>query len=321
MDRGQRNFRRLARISLAPLALWVICGCQTVKTPQEQIARTNLGREKNMNSMPDYVVGPPDIIDIEVLEALPGRPIAGERLVRPDGTITLGFYGDVYVSGLTLKEIKEKIIIHLRQFLTDEALGLVAERDEGNRRAGDAEDKAAEEKASKPVLVLPADSDRVSVDVASYNSQVYYVLGDVNAPGRLPLTGNETVLDALQYAGGLDPSAATNNIRLVRPAPPGACCAQTLPVNIAAIMQAGDTATNYQLMPGDRIFVYRDPIVRTTIFINRLAAPFNTVVNATLTYAFAARSVKSIGVPINGSSSTANRSAAATVPSISAPSR
>ena len=302
MDRGQNDYRRLARISLAPLALWVVCGCQTVRTPESQIAATNLGREKNMTSQPDYVVGPPDLIQIEVLEALPGRPISAvERLVRPDGTITLGFYGDIYVSGLTLKEIKVKLIIHLRQFLTDEALGLVAQQDDDPRRAS-----TGNPKANDAFYVDPADSDRVSVDVASYNSQVYYVLGDVNSPGRLPLTGNETVLDALQYAGGLDPSAATNNIRLVRPAPPGACCAQTLPVNIAAIMQAGDTTTNYQLMAGDRLFVYRDPIVRTTIFINRLAAPFNSVVNTLLTYSFTARSVKSIGVPINGGSTTRN---------------
>lgn len=315
MDRGQNDYRRLARISLAPLALWVVCGCQTVRTPESQIATTNLGRELNMTSMPDYVVGPPDLIQIEVLEALPGRPIqAVERLVRPDGTITLGFYGDIYVSGLTLKEIKVKVIIHLRQFLTDQALGLIAQRDDGRGPGTVNPDE------NKPLYVDPVDSDRVSVDVASYNSKVYYVLGDVNSPGRLPLTGNETVLDALQYAGGLDPSAATNNIRLVRPAPPGACCAQTLPVNIAAIMQAGDTTTNYQLMAGDRLFVYRDPIVRTTIFINRLAAPFNSVVNTILTYSFTARSVKSIGVPINGGT-TANRSAAAVTPVISGPAR
>ena len=75
--------------------------------------------------MPDYVVEPPDLILVEVLEALPGRPISGERLVRPDGKISLGFYGDVYVAGLTLPEVKEKIVLHLRKYLTDEVLGLV----------------------------------------------------------------------------------------------------------------------------------------------------------------------------------------------------
>ena len=75
----------------------------------------------------------------------------------------------------------------------------------------------------------------------------------------MPITGNETVLDAINYAGGLIATAAPTNIRLVRPAPPGACCEQILPVNLAAIINAGDPTTNYQLMPGDRLVVYRDP--------------------------------------------------------------
>src|SRR5208283_1752757 len=88
-------------------------------------------------------------------------------------------------------------------------------------------------------------------------------------------------------------------IRLVRPAPPGACCEQVLPVNLSAIMSGGDSTTNYQLMPGDRIVVYRDPIVRTTIFIDRLAAPFQTVLNSMLQFSFTARSLQllQVGVP------------------------
>ena len=78
--------------------------------------------------MPEYVVEPPDLLLVEVLEALPGRPITGERLVRPDGKISLGFYGEVYVAGLTTTEIKEKIVLHLRKFLPDELLGLGLDR-------------------------------------------------------------------------------------------------------------------------------------------------------------------------------------------------
>src|SRR5207253_179463 len=50
-----------------------------------------------LHTLENYVVEPPDLLLVEVLEALPGRPISGERLVRPDGRISLGFYGDVYV--------------------------------------------------------------------------------------------------------------------------------------------------------------------------------------------------------------------------------
>jgi polysaccharide export outer membrane protein len=285
MDRTSTVRRKLGLFFT--MAALVVCGCQTVKTPEEKIAKSNLPRELSKVSQPEYVVEPPDIIVVEVLEALPGRPVTGERLVRPDGTISLGFYGDVYVAGLNLTEIKEKIVLHLRKYINDEVLGLVVEDADGK---------------NKPID--PKDSNRIFVDVVSFNSKVYYVQGDVGVPGRLPITGNETVLDAINYAGGLIPTASTVNIRLVRPAPPGACCEQTLPVNLAAIVNAGDPTTNYQMMPGDRLVVYRDPIVRTTVFLDRLASPFNSVLNSILQYSFTARSVKAINQPINGNTAT-----------------
>ncbi len=282
MDRSWVVRRKIG--CLFVLAATMACGCQTVKTPEEKIAKSNIPREFTKVSMPDYVVEPPDIIAVEVLEALPGRPITGERLVRPDGKISLGFYGEIYVAGLTTTEIKAKVVLRLREFVSDELLGLTL----------------LDISTGEYKRIEPEDSSRVFVDITSYNSKVYYVQGDVGVPGRLPITGNETVLDAIQYAGGLTPTASVVNVRLVRPAPPGACCEQTLPVNLAAIINAGDSTTNYQLMPGDRLVVYRDPIVRTTIFIDRLAAPFNSVLNTILQYSFTARSVKAINAPING---------------------
>ncbi len=218
--------------------------------------------------------------------------------MRPDGTITLGFYGDVYVAGLTLPEIKEKIVLHLRKWITDEALGLF-------------EENPATQKMER---VDPKDSSAVFVDVAAYNSKSYYVEGDVAITGRFPITGNETVLDAIHNAQGLIPTAAPQNIRLVRPAPPGACCQQLLPVNLAAITSGGDPTTNYQLMPGDRLVVYRDPIVRATIFLDRIAAPFQTVVGSMMQYGFMARTIKSINIPLFGGGTTTGRSAASSSP-------
>src|SRR5215210_7409559 len=100
---------------LLPLAALLVCGCQTVKTPEEKIAKSNLPRELTKTSLPDYVVEPPDKIWVEVLEALPGRPITGERLVRPDGKISLDFYRDVYLAVPTPRESNEEVIVHLRE--------------------------------------------------------------------------------------------------------------------------------------------------------------------------------------------------------------
>ena len=269
MDRT-RVPRRRPGWFLPALAL-LACGCQTVRTPEEKIAQLNLPRELSKTSMPDYVVESPDVIHIAVLQAAPGRPLDGDRLVRPDGKVSLDFYGDVYVEGLTTDQIKEKIVIHLRKSLTDSALGLV--------KFDEVTGEPQKDKDGNPVPVPPSESENVFVDVAQYNSKVYYVQGDVGLPGRFPITGSETVLDAINYAGGFLPTAAPQNVRLVRPAPPDACCAQVLPVNLPAIINAGDTTTNYQIMPGDRLMVYRDPIVRTSVLLNRLSEPFQIVVN------------------------------------------
>jgi protein involved in polysaccharide export with SLBB domain len=196
--------------------------------------------------MKDYVVEPPDVLLVEVLEALPGRPISGERLVRPDGKISLGFYGDVYVAGLTIPEVKEKIILQVRKFVSDETLGILEVDNESNELKLDANGKPI------PIKNL-RDCDRVFVDVTAYNSKAYYILGEVVTPGRLPVTGRDTILDAVNYAGGLTPRANHDNVVLYRQAKGGAL--QKLHVDLDQIMMGDDLSTNYQLEPGDRLVV------------------------------------------------------------------
>ena len=51
---------------LLTMAALLSAGCQTVKTPEEKIAKSNIPTELKKVSMPDYVVEPPDIIIVEV---------------------------------------------------------------------------------------------------------------------------------------------------------------------------------------------------------------------------------------------------------------
>jgi RNA polymerase sigma factor (sigma-70 family) len=102
---------------------------------------------------PPAKIKPGDTLLIEVLEALPGRPISGTRLVRPDGTVSLGFYGDLKVAGLNREEIKVALIRHMRKYLTDDVLGLYRFEEPDN-----------EKQAGRQVPVDPKDSDRVFVD-------------------------------------------------------------------------------------------------------------------------------------------------------------
>jgi polysaccharide export outer membrane protein len=167
------------------------------------------------------------------------QAIVGEHLVRPDGTISLGVYGCLNVTGLTLVQTKCAIERYLDQFLQE------------------------------PDVV---------VDVFAYNSKVYYVITDGGGYGqqvlRFPITGNETVLDAIGNIYGLPAQASRKHIWVARPAPCDKDCLQVLPVDWKAITQGGATCTNYQLFPGDRVYVKADPLIT---FDNTLAKVFSPI--------------------------------------------
>ena len=186
--------------------------------------------------------------------------------------ISFGFYGDLYVRGLTLPQIKHKLVVHLRKYLNDEAA-----RAPDARRGGPVAGRQT------------TDSNHVFVDVGkASHSKTYYVQGDVGTPGKLPWTANETVLDALNYAKGFLNTADPKNIRLVRPGRAGKP-ARVYKVDYEAILERGEIEQNYQLFPGDRLIVGRDPVVQTTIEIDRIAAPMQTVFNTMLQHSFAVR--------------------------------
>ena len=148
------------------------------------------------------------------------------------------------------------------------------------------------------IYIDPVDSIRVFVDIASYNSQVYFVQGDVGSPGRLPVTGKETILDAMNYAGGLVPTAEPSDIHLYRPAR-GGKPAKDYPVDFLAILR-GDAGANLQIFPGDRIVVGRNEVVKKTISIERAAAPLNSVINSALQQSFVLRSIGAAAGELNG---------------------
>ncbi len=168
--------------------------------------------------------------------------IRGDHLVRPDGTVSLGLYGSVRVTGLTLPEAKAAIEAQLSQFL------------------------------QKPEIAL---------DVLAYNSKVFYVIYDGGGNGqtvaRLPITGNETVLDAVATLNGLSPVGDTHHIWVARPAPACHGCDQVLPVDWKGIVCRGETATNYQMLPGDRIYVQADSFVTFDTHLGRMLNPFERI--------------------------------------------
>ena len=120
------------------------------------------------------------------------------------------------------------------------------------------------------------DSPDASVEVRQFNSKVFYVITEGAGMGdnirRVPITGNDTVLDALSAVNGLSQLSSTK-VWVARPAPGGFGCEQILPVDYDAITHGGSTATNYQIMPGDRVFVAGDNLIATNNWLTKVTAP------------------------------------------------
>jgi polysaccharide export outer membrane protein len=174
------------------------------------------------------------------------QQITGQHIVRPDGTVSLGSYGSVYVAGLSLAQVKQAIEEHLSQYLY------------------------------RP---------EVSVDVYAYNSKFYYVITDFAGSGeqvvRLPHTGNETVLDAVSLVGGLS-ALSSRKIWVARPAPTECGQDQILPVDWCGITRRGQVKTNYQLMPFDRVYIMGQPLTKVDTYMARVLAPVNRALTSTL---------------------------------------
>jgi hypothetical protein len=94
---------------------------------------------------------------------------------------------------------------------------------------------------------------------------------------RIPVTGNETVLDAMSVLGGLPAQGSRYRIWIARPAPAGEKADQILPIDWVGITRLGRTDTNYQMLPGDRLFVQAQPMVTFGTVVNRVLQPIEQV--------------------------------------------
>jgi polysaccharide export outer membrane protein len=186
------------------------------------------------------------VVSVNLAQTRAIQRVSGAHLIRSDGTIGLGVYGSVRVVGLTLAEVKAKIEEHLSEYLLEPG---------------------------------------VIVDVQGYNSKLVYVVLDGAGAGqtviRLPFTGNDTVLDAISQVNGLSSVSSTDKIWVARPGPAGTCH-QILPVNWLAVASAGETTTNYQLMPGDRVYIASQTMVRVDTMLSRAFAPLERTLGIVL---------------------------------------
>jgi polysaccharide export outer membrane protein len=221
--------------------------------------------EGHKAALPPYRIEPPDILLIQLYrsgEKVP-QPVDGSHLIRPDGTVNLGTYGSVRLGGLTLEEARATVTRFLSERINDLKL------------------------------------EEVNVDVISYNSKFYYVITDGAGYGqqvyRLPITGSETVLDAIGQIGGLPPVASLKKIWVARPNLGHPHTHEILPVNWLAIAKCGSTATNYQIAPGDRVFVQSNALITTDSRLSQAISPIQRLLGVTLLGSATVNSIRGRG--------------------------
>jgi polysaccharide biosynthesis/export protein len=241
-------------------------------------------------TLPPYVIDVPDVLLIEVYVdsldvtkppvALWPQPITGQHLVNPDGTVRLGLWGSVPVAGLTLDQATEAVRQHIfNRMQTDKKFS----------------DKLKVDKPDKLFVV---------VDVLAYNSKTYYVVTDGAGFGEqiysFPITGGETVLDALARVNGLPEIASKRDIWVARRSPVPGTPEQMMPVDYVGITQHAIAQTNYQIMPGDRIYVKAEEIFRVDRFLQKVLTPVERVLGVTLLGASTYNNVSGRGLGSNG---------------------
>jgi polysaccharide export outer membrane protein len=123
-----------------------------------------------------YLIGPGDMLNISVWK---DEALTKDVVVLPDGIISFPLIGLLKAEGKNVAQLKAEITERISQYVTE------------------------------PVL---------NVEVKQVNSVIIYVIGRVNSigSGRLVLNANANVLQALAMAGGLNPFAKRNSIKVFR---------------------------------------------------------------------------------------------------------
>lgn len=260
----------LAGVLLAPLAL-----AQTQPIPADR----------------DYIIGPEDILDVQVWGSKDLNQIV---FVRPDGKLSLPLVGEISVAGKTVqqlqdhlsavyektvkgavvtiivKEIKSRPVYFIGGFgkptvmqLTRELTLLQAISVVGGVLPNADSEKGFLLRGDKRI---PIDFNRLlqrgdlsqnpklepGDSVVVPLADAVYVSGEVRTPGAVKYAGDLTVLKAITQAGGFTPLAAPGRVDILRG---NVEKKERIRVDVDKMMRSPDGNPDLRLQPNDIIFV------------------------------------------------------------------
>jgi len=184
-----------------------------------------------------YTLGPDDVVAIQIQRH---PEFSGTFPVNLEGKIQMQFAGDIDVTGLTKKELADKIA-----------------------------------KLVSNYVINP----EVDVTILEYRSKYYLVIGEVNRPGKYYMRSETTtVKDAIVEAGLPMVSAAMRKCSLITPAKNGKV--KTKKVNIYDILYGGNLNKNIEMRPGDTLYVPATVMAKTFRVIAPITEPVSSAASA-----------------------------------------
>jgi polysaccharide export outer membrane protein len=186
------------------------------------------------NAPHEYLIQPEDVIEITVW---PDDKMSLQTTVRPDGTISYPFLGQLKVEGMTVADLTMRIEESLLGYLNN---------------------------------------PKVAVNVTNFRRMRAFVLGAVLKPGVYDIRKGDTIMDLIAEANGFTDKAKKSEVALIRPpkerplqmqetasipdaagAPGGDAMKYISVINVAEVLGKGEfpVQDQYLLQDGDIIFV------------------------------------------------------------------
>jgi polysaccharide export outer membrane protein len=136
-----------------------------------------------------------------------------EVLVRPDGGISFPLVGNINAKNRSVQDLNKSITKRLEKFIPDPVVTVSLKQMLGNR---------------------------------------VYVVGKVLKPGEFALNRNVDVMQALSMAGGLNPFADGDEIKILRRV---GGAQKSIPFSYSSVLGGKDLKQNIILKPGDVVVV------------------------------------------------------------------
>jgi polysaccharide export outer membrane protein len=170
------NLSQLGAVGLFATLLSIVSGCVRHGTSAADAALYAEAARENPIGKP-YVIGVADVVRVGVWKS---EDLSADASVRPDGTITVPFVGELRAAGRTTAELQQDVAQRVATLVRDAV---------------------------------------VTVSVVEVNSYRFTVAGNVERPGLFTARSYVTASEALALAGGPNRYAATDEIVIVRSTP------------------------------------------------------------------------------------------------------